>query len=82
MTEIEKVCGSCANHCRTSKYGSRGGSMKACRPEVMAWRKSIEGARLFTRDYKGYGPAIIATAPMTSSKRRWGRWPTRGTGCS
>lgn len=53
MTEIEKVCGSCANHCRTSKYGSRGGSMKACRPEVMAWRKSIEGARLFTRDYKG-----------------------------
>ena len=56
MTEIKKVCGSCANHCRTSKYGSRGGFIKACRPEVMAWRKSIEGARLFTRDYKGYGP--------------------------
>ena len=56
MTEIEKVCGNCANHCSTSKHGGKGGAVMACRPEVMAWRKSIEGARLFTRDYKGYGP--------------------------
>lgn len=30
--------------------------MRACRPEVVAWRKSIEGARLLTRDHKGHGP--------------------------
>ncbi len=56
MSGIEKVCGNCANHCRTSRYGGRGGARKACRPEVAAWKRSVEGARLYTRDYRGYGP--------------------------
>lgn len=56
MTSIEKVCGNCANHKRTSKYGCYGGKVKACRPELLEWRRSIEGARFFTRDYKGYAP--------------------------
>lgn len=56
MSGAEKVCGNCANHCRTSKHGGRGGARKACRPEVEAWKRSVEGARLYTRDYRGYGP--------------------------
>lgn len=56
MSETEMVCGNCANHCRSSKYGGRGGVRKACRPELLEWRRSIEGARFYTRDYKGYGP--------------------------
>lgn len=56
MAEIEKVCGNCSNHCRSSKYGGKGGARKACRPELLEWRKRIERAGLYVRDYKGYGP--------------------------
>lgn len=56
MKHVEKVCGNCANHKRTSKYGCYGGKVKACRPEHQEWQEKVQGARYFTRDYKGYGP--------------------------
>ena len=56
MTEIEKVCGNCANHCSTSKHGGKGGAQMASRHEVKPRRKSNERARQITPDNKGYGP--------------------------
>lgn len=56
MTSIEKVCGNCANHKRTSKYGCYGGKVKACRPELQEWQERVQSAQYFTRCYKGYGP--------------------------
>lgn len=69
MTGIEKVCGNCANHCRTSKYGCYGGKVKACRPELLELRRSIEVARFYTRDYKGYGPRHYCHRPGDFRKK-------------